>query len=151
MPTLQALIEASARGDLQQARSILQSHPELIDQKDAAGATALHYAAFNGHRAMVEFLVQQGANINATDTQFNATPAGWAIEYMREMGAFLSIELADFAHAIRTDNFEWTARFLERFPALRHAHDTHGTAFGELAAHSENPRIVRLFESGRAH
>jgi len=46
---------------------------------------------------VVEFLVQYGAEINAIDAEFGATPTGWAIEYLREMGGFLGIELADLA------------------------------------------------------
>jgi ankyrin repeat protein len=147
MSDLQKLIEATIHGNLEEVRAILQSHPDLINQKDAAGATPVHYAAFGGHCAVVEYLVQQGANINATDAQFNATPAGWAIEYIRELGGFLSIELADFAHAVRRGDVEWTKRFLERFPALRHASDSQGNSFRQLAAESRNPEIVSLFES----
>jgi uncharacterized protein len=44
---------------------------------DFAG-TGLHYAALNGHRLMVEFLIQHGANANIRDTKVNSTPVGWA-------------------------------------------------------------------------
>ena len=40
--------------------------------------TGLHYAALNGHRTMVDFLIQHGANVNLRDTKVNSTPAGWA-------------------------------------------------------------------------
>ncbi len=40
--------------------------------------TGLHYAALNGHRRMVEFLIQQDANVNVRDSKVNSTPAGWA-------------------------------------------------------------------------
>ncbi|MGH9905672.1 MAG: ankyrin repeat domain-containing protein [Pyrinomonadaceae bacterium] len=40
--------------------------------------TGLHYAAHNGHRAMVEFLIQRGAKVNVKDSKVNSTPAGWA-------------------------------------------------------------------------
>jgi ankyrin repeat protein len=40
--------------------------------------TGLHYAAHNGHRGMVEFLIQQGAKVNVRDSKVNSTPAGWA-------------------------------------------------------------------------
>jgi ankyrin repeat protein len=40
--------------------------------------TALHYAALNGHRAMVEFLIAQGADVHIKDTKVGQTPAGWA-------------------------------------------------------------------------
>jgi len=44
---------------------------------DFAG-TGLHYAALNGHRVMVEFLIENGANANVRDTKVHSTPAGWA-------------------------------------------------------------------------
>jgi len=44
---------------------------------DYAG-TGLHYAAYNGHRAMVEFLLAHGADPNIKDEKIAATPAGWA-------------------------------------------------------------------------
>ena len=40
--------------------------------------TGLHYAALNGQRAMVEFLIAQGADVTIQDTKVFATPAGWA-------------------------------------------------------------------------
>ena len=44
---------------------------------DYAG-TGLHYAALNGQRAMVEFLLQQGADRDVKDTKVASTAAGWA-------------------------------------------------------------------------
>jgi hypothetical protein len=73
--------------------------------------------------------VQHGADINASDAQFGATPAGWAIEYPREMGGFLGIELSDLAFAIERRDVEWVQRFLKRFPRLRQASDTQGRSF----------------------
>ena len=40
--------------------------------------TALHSAAWNGDLQMVKLLVQAGADRNARDAQYNATPEGWA-------------------------------------------------------------------------
>jgi ankyrin repeat protein len=40
--------------------------------------TALHYAALNGHRAMVEFLIELGADVHIKDTKVGQTAAGWA-------------------------------------------------------------------------
>jgi ankyrin repeat protein len=142
------LIEAAKSGDVAEVRSVALSHRELINQRDATGATALHYAAFGGHRGVVQALVEQGAEINAGDSQFGATPAGWAIEYLREMGGFLGIELDDLAYAIRRGDVEWVARFLKRFPALRKTCDNQGKPFKVLAQQSGNPEIVKLFETG---
>ncbi len=44
---------------------------------DFAG-TGLHYAAMNGHRAIVEFLLARGANPRLKDTKIGADAAGWA-------------------------------------------------------------------------
>lgn len=138
-------IEAAKEGALEDVRALIDSHPDFVDQRDVLGATALHHAAFGGHRSVVELLVQQGADINATDTRFGATPAGWTIEYLRELGGFLAIELNDFAYAIRQGDVDWVARFLKRFPHLRDASDTQGVPFKLLAEQSGNPSIVRLF------
>jgi len=89
------LLEAAKRGDEDEVRKIVTQHPEFLQQRDERGATVLHHAAFGGYRAIVEFLIHQGAEINARDGEFGATPAGWAIEYLREMGGFLAIELDD--------------------------------------------------------
>ena len=146
MPEFEKLIDASKRGALEDVEAILHDHPELINMRDELGATPLHYAAFGGHRVAAQFLVQQGADINAPDSQFGATPAGWAIEYLREMGGFLGIELTDFAYAIRRGDVEWTKRFLKRFPGLRRATDTQGNSFKLLAGESGNAEIVAMFE-----
>ena len=150
MDEFEKLIDAAKCGALDDVKAIVRDHAVLVNRKDEEGATPLHYAALGGHRPIVKFLVQQGATINTPDSQFGATPAGWAIEYLREMGGFLGIELADFAFAIELGDAVWVRRFLQRFPALRHASDTEGRPFKQLAAQSGNPEILRLFESDEA-
>jgi ankyrin repeat protein len=148
MAEFEKLIEAVNRGDVESVGTLLHSNAELINKRDERGATALHHAALGGHRAVVQLLVEHGAEINATDGQFGATPTGWAIEYLRELGGLLAIELDDFAHAIRRGDVEWVTRFLERFPALREASDTQGKPFKVLAHQSGSPEIACLFGSG---
>ena len=46
--------------------------------EDPSPGTGLHYAALNGHRAMVEFLPEHGADRNLKDTTVDSTAAGWA-------------------------------------------------------------------------
>ncbi len=150
MSAFERLIEAAKRGDLGEVSTVVHGHAEVINQRDETGATAIHYAAFGGHRSVVEELVRQGADVNAADGQFGATPAGWAIEYLREMGGFLGIELDDFAHAIRQGDVEWVKRFIGRFPALRAAKDAHGKSFKMLAHECGNQEIAKLFGSPAA-
>lgn len=141
------LIEAVSKGNLERAGAILDADRTLANQRDETGATPLHYAAFNGNRAMVKLLVERGADINAPDSRFGATPAGWAIEYLRELGGYLGIELDDLAYAIQIGDARWVARFLKRFPSLRRASDTKGRSFQSLARESGNRDIVNLFEN----
>jgi hypothetical protein len=83
--------------------------------------------------------------IQRIDSRFGATPAGWAIEYLREMGGYLAIELDDLAYANQLGDARWVARFLKRFPALPQASDTNGNLFQRLARESGNREIEGLF------
>ncbi len=147
MEPLERLMDAAKRGDIEGVRAIAKEHPELLNGRDGTGATALHYAAFDGRQELAESLVKMGADVNARDNRFRATPAGWAIEYLREMGALLGIELEDFAFAIRRGDAAWVERFLRRFPHLREEKDRDGKTFRSLAAETANPEIMRLFDA----
>ena len=133
MAKLADLILAVNEGNFHNVAALLFADPSLIYKRDDSGATALHYAALNGNRPIAELLLQKGADINCRDFEFGATPAGWAIEYLRERNGFLAIELEDFAHAIKKGDVHWTRRFLERFPHLRDANDRNGQPFRKLA------------------
>ena len=145
MSDLDNLIAAAKQGNLERVNAILGADNSLVNQKDESGATPVHYAALNGHSHIVRLLVQRGADVNRTDSQYGATPAGWAIEYFRELAGHLAIELDDLAHAIQLRDTRWVARFLKRFPSLRQASDTKGTPFQRLARESGDPEIARLF------
>ncbi|KAH7041432.1 ankyrin repeat-containing domain protein [Microdochium trichocladiopsis] len=74
------LAEAAHKGRLDIARLLVRSQDEsnsattarssrraLLDQRGGDGRTALHHAAERGHGEMVDFLVSQGARVNARD------------------------------------------------------------------------------------
>ena len=145
--TLDTLIEAIHRGSLEEIQAIVVTAPRLIRLRDSTGATPLHHAAFLWRRPVVDLLLALDADINAPDSKYGATPAGWSIHFLRERGAFLAIELDDFAHAIERGDIHWTARFLRRFPALRHACAADGTPFHRLALESGSPEIAQLFST----
>ena len=145
MGELDRLMEAAKRGDVGEVTAVVREHARLVNERDEMGATALHHAAFGGHCDVAEVLVKHGADVNARDGKFGATPAGWAIEYLREMGGFLGIELADFEFAIQKGDVEWVRRWVERFPGLREARDREGKLFRELARELGNEEILGLF------
>jgi ankyrin repeat protein len=97
MGNLEKLMDAIKLPDMDQIKTILDEDGKLVNAYDETGATALHYAAFDELRDIVQLLLDRGAEINSRDSQFGATPAGWAIEYLRERGGYLDTELSDFA------------------------------------------------------
>ena len=75
-----AFIYACMHGHIEAAKLLLHYGAEINvipGGFDYAG-TVLHYAALNGQRAMVEFLLQQGADREVKDTKVGSTAAGWA-------------------------------------------------------------------------
>lgn len=146
MSNLANLIEAINQGNLELVSTLLDTNKTLVNQKDESGATPLHYATIIANRQIVQLLLDKGAEINSTDNQFGATPTGWAIEYLREMGGYLAIELGDLAYAIQVGDSRWVARFLHRFPGLRDASNTDGIPFRQLAQESGHEDILKLFE-----
>lgn len=134
-------------GDLDTVSGWLERDPALIELRDDAGATALHYAAFNGDRKLVRLLVDKGAKVNSPDDEFGATATGWAIEYLRELGGVLTVEIEDLVFAIDRHDSEWVARLLSRFPALREQVDPQGMPLKERAKNCGNEEIARLFET----
>jgi ankyrin repeat protein len=86
-----AFVYACMHGHIDAAQLLLDKGAEINAIPggfDYAG-TGLHYAALNGHRAMVEYLLGHGADRNVKDTKVGSTASGWA-----EHGGHL--ELRDF-------------------------------------------------------
>ena len=139
------LFAAVRAGRHEEVREILRRSPESAAARDAHGATALHYATERGDRELVMMLLDAGAKINARDSRFDATPAGWAIEYLRQRGGLLAMEIEDLRHAIASGDEGLVQRYLSRLPALREAVDHAGVSLETHAKNSGNRGIARLF------
>lgn len=137
-------------GDTGRVGELLRSDPALARVKDPEGATAMHYATEHGRREMVQLLLKHGADINARDGRFNATPTGWAIEYLRGLGGLQTVEIEDVLFAIRERDVRWVRRLLARWPALGKATDLQGKALPQHASESGHEEIARLFEDRSA-
>jgi ankyrin repeat protein len=48
-----------------------------VDARGDMGATALHWACWNGYADLVELLLDHGASLTVEDEQFHGTPPGW--------------------------------------------------------------------------
>jgi ankyrin repeat protein len=75
-----AFVYACMRNHVEAAEFLLQKGANINaipNGFDYAG-TGLHYAALNGHRVMVDFLLERGADPRIKDTKVGAPPSGWA-------------------------------------------------------------------------
>lgn len=140
------LFAAVRAQDAERVREILRRRPDAVRERDGEGATALHHATEIGNREVVRLLLDAGADINARDARFNATPTGWAVEYLRQRGGLLAIEIDDAGRAIALGDADLVRHYLSRFPGLRDAVARDGTPLRTLAAGSSNREIARLFD-----
>lgn len=75
-----ALHEAGKVGNLVKVKELVSQEPQLIPARDKFGGTPLHVAAAFGHKEVAEFLLANGADINAT-MEFDVTPLHLAAGY----------------------------------------------------------------------
>src|ERR1044071_242854 len=75
-----AFVYACMHGHIDAAKLLLAKGAEInvIPAGFDYAGTGLHYAAVNGHRPMVDFLLAHGADRSIKDTKVNSTPSGWA-------------------------------------------------------------------------
>jgi hypothetical protein len=75
-----AFVYACNNNQIEAARLLIEKGAQVnaVPPGFDYSGTGLHYAALNGHRALVEFLLEQGADVNVKDTKVGSTAAGWA-------------------------------------------------------------------------
>ncbi|KAJ6442164.1 ankyrin repeat protein [Purpureocillium lavendulum] len=67
-----ALLNAAQSGELELVRDLLAEHRTLVLAREhTTGRTSLHLAVINNHEAIVQLLLESGANVEAADN------AGW--------------------------------------------------------------------------
>lgn len=138
--------DAVAAGDLEAIRRCIAADASIVRCRDEQGATLLHRAALAGQREIVRLLVEAGADVNAQDDAFGATPAGWAIEYLRELGAVLSIEVDAAENAINRQDAEGLRWLLGHLPTVANARASGGETVREMGMASSDAAIRQLFE-----
>jgi ankyrin repeat protein len=74
-----AFLRAASRGDLETVKKLLTGNPDLIFSRDMYGSTALKRAAdaintHGGHKDVVKFLLDKGADVNAHANVEKLTP-----------------------------------------------------------------------------
>lgn len=92
------LINAAARGDLENVRDLLERKAQ-IDARDPSGHTALMAAAVNGRIEVIRMLAERRANINALD-DLGTSPLSFsasnqqldAVKLLLELGARVNVQ-----------------------------------------------------------
>lgn len=75
------LVKAVQYGDLDFVQKSIQSYKLSPNTLDASNCSLLHWAAINGRFEIVEFLVNQNANVNICGGDNAETPLQWAVRY----------------------------------------------------------------------
>ena len=57
-------IKAAKSGNTEKLKVLLEADPNAIHARDTDGSTALHCATWKGHKAVVAFLLDAGADVN---------------------------------------------------------------------------------------
>ncbi len=81
------LLQLAAENDKRDAVRLMKDLG--FNLNEVKRTTALHHAAMSGHLEMAKLLIEMGADSQIRDTEFNATPLGWA-EYGEH------VEVAEF-------------------------------------------------------
>ncbi len=88
---------AASQGDLPLVRSLVQTYGHDVDARDTYGRTPMHWASEEGRLEVMQYLVEQGADIRIPDGVAR-TPLHWAafgghlvcVIFLREKGAHLN-------------------------------------------------------------
>ncbi len=86
LPPAQQAIAYAAQGDLSRLKAVVDADPSVVEARGESGRTPLHFAAANGQVKVVDFLLEQGANPEATDDN-GQTPATAALEFNHQDAA----------------------------------------------------------------
>ncbi len=91
-PAGDQLIEATQQQRVKDVRKLLAAGTD-VDARTRYGATALFFACGKGNVELVELLLEHGAEVNVTDTFYQATPLTWSLYSVAESPAHRRIVL----------------------------------------------------------
>jgi ankyrin repeat protein len=156
-PELRDQLGPAVRGELVR-RAVEARRPEAVRLMAELGfqldqvkrTTPMHDAAWRGDLEMVRLLVELGASTSAHDSEFDATPIGWARHNHQAHVVDYLMPFADILDAVRCGGVERVAELLREQPDLARATDERGDAL-VLRLHDGIARIAQLIDLLRAH
>ncbi len=153
--------EAAERGDMAVLQKLLQADPSRLNAPGDKGRTPLHLAAFNGNTGAVEFLIQQGADVNQRETFYDLTPlhmAAWkghaaAVGLLLDAGADLTAREKDnetpLYYAATSDSTETVDLLLAKGADLNDTESKAGNTVLSLAIErGQNKTAEHLIHKG---
>jgi len=97
---------AARKGDVKKVKALLAADPKLVSDKDSNGDTALHQAALHGQLAVVQVLIDAGADVNAINNYPPFLPDEIDKEYstrnLQDPIILLHSQAAEFTHELNT-------------------------------------------------
>lgn len=151
--------DAAASGDLQKVKALLEANPSLLESKADYGETPLISACSGSQVAVADFLIDNGANVNATNI-YGVPVLNYAIndgdecltvvQRLIDKGAEINVKNSDGGSplhaAANRDNLK-VAKLLLDYGADLNAPCRHGTPlqmkimFGSASASTEKTAI----------
>lgn len=124
-------LDIAAKGDIEELHQLLTRHPERLNQRGSHNRTLLWEAVRRGKLPAVQWLIEQGADVNATgryngESFIQLTPYCAALYYHRlDVAAYLRAHGAqeDIFRAAFLGDIERVARELDAHPELINTED----------------------------
>lgn len=145
------LILAANGNHTEAARTLVEHGADVAVRNEYPGATALHFAAWHGNRALAELLLARGADLSVKDGLYDGDSLGWAaengqaemIDFLLERGAHL-----DLSRAAYFGRIDLVRSMLDADPAQIDAPGNYGTALHQAALHGFPEIVALLLERG---
>lgn len=145
------LITAAFRNQTSPATALLEAGADARLKDEYPGATALHYAAWEGNLELIDLLLEAGADIAVRDDMYDADPLGWAIEN-RKMKAVNHLldhgAPIDFPRMARIERLDLLRMQYEADPSVLNVSCGYGTALHEAVVHGFTEIVRFLLECG---
>jgi serine/threonine-protein phosphatase 6 regulatory ankyrin repeat subunit B len=87
--------DAAQNGNLARVKELLKDNPDLVFSADENGMTALHFAAFYGHKDVAEWLLSNKAGVNSRNTHGGTPLLDAALMGHEDVAQLLLINQAD--------------------------------------------------------
>ncbi|KAL9012331.1 MAG: hypothetical protein Q9173_002902 [Seirophora scorigena] len=80
LPLHEDVMQLARLGEIGPIQKLFDEGKYKANHTDAENITPLHWAAINNHYALCQYLIDQGADVNAVGGESEATPAQWAVQ-----------------------------------------------------------------------